>query len=146
MDGNLFGRWVCRATILSLVFVSLAPGLSRPLFSAALGGGQFPQRPQSPSELPSSLPTAPGQPPVANPNVEPNINVGPPLNRKQRAALVNDNFKKTKADVATLSKLVRSLQDAINKSNANVLSLSIIKEASKVEKLAKRIRNEAKGY
>jgi hypothetical protein len=47
--------------------------------------------------------------------------------------------------VARLSKLVRSLEQAVNKSNANVLSLSIVKQAGKVEKLAKKIRDEAKG-
>jgi hypothetical protein len=146
MYGNLFRCWVYRPSILSVMLISLAAGLVLPLCVTGVPGGQFPQRQQSPSTLPGSLPTTPGQPSVANPNIEPNVSVGPQLNRKQKDALVDDNFKKTKADVATLSKLVRSLQQAIDKSNANVLSLSILKQASKIEKLAKRIRSEAKGY
>jgi hypothetical protein len=130
----------------SFICASVALGLPRPVFASGGPGGQFPQRPTSPSTLPGSARGAMGQPSIASPNIGPTSTIGPPLSRKQKDALVNDNYKKTKADVARLSKLVRSLQQAIDKSNANVLSLSIVKQASKVAKLAKRIRKEAKGY
>jgi hypothetical protein len=145
MDGNWFGRWVCRPSITSTVLISLAFGLWQPLYVAGSPDGQFPHRPQ-PSTVPGSLPTAPGQPSIANPGIEPNSRVGPELSRKQRDALVYENFKKTEADAAKLSKLVQSLQEAVDKSNANDLSHSIVRQASKVEKLAKRIRTEATGY
>lgn len=146
MNGDLVKRGACRALVFSFAFGGLVLGSAHITFPAGNPGGQYPQRPQSPSTLPGSLPNAMGQPSVPNPSVIPSVNIGPQLNRKQKNALVSDNFKRTKADVARLSKLVRSLQQAIDKSNPNVLSLSIIRQASKVEKLAKRIRNEAKGY
>jgi hypothetical protein len=146
MDGNFFSRWVSRTWIPLLILAAVAIGAFLPLFAAGRPGGQFPQRPQSPSTLPGAVPSTPGQPSVVNPTISPNISTGPPLNHRQKDALVTDNFKKTKADVARLSKLVRSLQQAINRSNADILSVSIVKQASKIEKLAKRIKSETKGY
>lgn len=65
---------------------------------------------------------------------------------KQKDAIVRANFKKTKDDVSKLFKLTQALQEEIAKSNPNVLSLSIIGKADKIEKLAKKIKNEAKAY
>ena len=45
-----------------------------------------------------------------------------------------------------LAELAKSLQNEIEKSNANVLSLEIVRKAAKAEKLAKKIKNEAKAY
>ena len=45
-----------------------------------------------------------------------------------------------------LAELAKSLQTEIDKSNENVLSLEIVKKAEQAEKLAKKIKNEAKGY
>ena len=65
---------------------------------------------------------------------------------KRKQALVNYNFKQLKKHAADLAKLVKSLQTDIEKSNPNVLSLEIVRKAAKAEKLAKRIKNEAKAY
>jgi hypothetical protein len=146
MDGNFFSRWIGRTWIPLLAFAVIATSASHPLFPAGWPGGQFPQRTQLPSTLPGATPATPNQPPVLNPSVSPTISTGPPLNRKQKDALVMDNFKKTKDDVARLSNLVRSLQQAINRSNANILSVSIVKQAGKIEKLARKIKAETKGY
>jgi hypothetical protein len=104
--------------------------------------GQFPQQPTT--QYPPGSDRLPAM--TRPPEPTPNIGIGPGLSRRQKDALVNDNFKKTKADVAKLSKLVHSLQQQLSKSNANILSLSIVKQAGKIEKLAKKIRNEAKAY
>ena len=45
-----------------------------------------------------------------------------------------------------LAKLAQSLQKKIGQSNENVLSLEVVKNAEEIEKLAKKIKNEAKGY
>ncbi len=68
----------------------------------------------------------------------------PSLKRKQ--ALLDDNFKKMKKHAEDLTELAKSLQAEIEKSNENVLSLEIVKKAEQAEKLAKKIRDEAKGY
>jgi hypothetical protein len=68
----------------------------------------------------------------------------PSLKRKQ--AILNDNFKKMKKHAEDLADLAKSLQAEIAKSNENVLSLEIVKKAEQAEKLAKQIRDEAKGY
>jgi hypothetical protein len=146
MDGNFFRRWLCRIRIPSLMLAGIVMAASGPLLPAGQPGGQFPERPQLPSSLPGAVPTVPGQPSVLSPSISPSISTGPPLNHRQKDALVRDNFKKTKDDVAKLSKLVRSLQQAINRSNANILSVSIVNQANRIEKLAKRIKAETKGY
>ncbi|HTV56036.1 MAG TPA: hypothetical protein VMI06_14125 [Terriglobia bacterium] len=146
MDGNFFRRWVCRVRISSLILASVLMAASGSVFPAGQPGGQFPQRAQSPSNLPGAIPPTPGEPSVLSRSVSPAISTGPPLNHRQKDALVRDNFKKTRDDVAKLSKLVRSLQQAINRSNANILSVSIVKQANRIEKLAKRIKAETKGY
>ena len=70
----------------------------------------------------------------------------PRPNEKQKQALLDDNFKKMKKHADDLAELAKSLQKDIQESNENVLSLEIIKKADQVEKLAKQIKNEAKGY
>jgi hypothetical protein len=70
----------------------------------------------------------------------------PKPNEKQKQAIVDYNFKKLKKHAADLADLAKSLQKEIEKSNENVLSLEIVKKADEVEKLAKKIKNEAKGY
>ncbi len=42
--------------------------------------------------------------------------------------------------------LAESLRKDIDRSNANVLSVTIIKKAKKIQKLAKSIQNAARGY
>ncbi len=65
---------------------------------------------------------------------------------RQKQALVDYNFKQLKKHAADLAELAKSLQTEIEKSNANVLSIEIVKKAEKVEKLAKKVKNEAKGF
>jgi len=58
---------------------------------------------------------------------------------------VKSNFEKMKRDADELAALAKTLQEDLNKSNENVFSLRIVDRAEKIEKLAKKIRNEAKG-
>jgi len=78
------------------------------------------------------------------PQITPRPDAPPNLKRKQ--ALLDDNFKKMKKHSEDLAELAKSLQAEIAKSNENVLSLEIVKKAEQAEKLAKQIRDEAKGY
>ena len=70
----------------------------------------------------------------------------PKSSRKRKKALLDYNFKKLKQHAHDLAELAKSLQTEIDKSNENVLSLEIVKKAEQAEKLAKKIKNEAKGY
>ena len=82
------------------------------------------------------------QTPVPAPNDIPNTT----LSQKQKWDLLKANFHKTQHDAQELFKLAQSLQADLNKSNAGVLSLKIVEKAGKIEKLAKKIKNESRGY
>ncbi len=70
----------------------------------------------------------------------------PGLKEKQKRELMKANYEKMKRDAEELSSLAKSLQEDVDKSNENVLSLHIVEKAEKIEKLAKRIKGVAKGY
>jgi hypothetical protein len=78
-----------------------------------------------------------------NPNLEPTAPVI--MTSKQRQAILKSNFEKIKKATEELATLTKSLQDEVDKSNENVLSLKIVEKAEKIENLAKKIRNTAKG-
>jgi hypothetical protein len=84
------------------------------------GQNRFPRQPPSPESLPKS-------------------------NQKREKVLMDYNFKKLKEHAQDLAELAKSLQTEIEKSNENVLSLEIVKKAEQAEKLARKIKNEAKG-
>ncbi len=69
-----------------------------------------------------------------------------PLSKKQKKDLLKDNFEKMKRDADELAELAKSLQEDLDKSNENVLSLRVVDRAEKIEKLAKRIKGMARGY
>ncbi|HLY59986.1 MAG TPA: hypothetical protein VKV95_04400 [Terriglobia bacterium] len=77
----------------------------------------------------------------------PDVGPSPPLavTPKQRRAILKSNFEKIKKDTDELAALAKSLQDEIGKSNENVLSLKVVEDADKIEKLAKRIKSMARG-
>jgi len=58
---------------------------------------------------------------------------------------MKSNFEKMKRDANELAGLAKSLQQDLNKSNQNVLSLKVLDRAEKIEKLARKIKTEAKG-
>jgi hypothetical protein len=70
----------------------------------------------------------------------------PKSSQKRKKALLDYNFKKLKQHAQDLAELAKSLQAEVDKSNENVLSLEIVKKADQAEKLARKIKNEAKGY
>jgi flagellar basal body-associated protein FliL len=68
------------------------------------------------------------------------------LERKQKRDLLKANFEQMQRDARELAELAKSLQEDLDKSNRNVLSLRIVDRAEKIEKLAKKIKTTAKGY
>lgn len=70
----------------------------------------------------------------------------PRMIRQQRKDLLKSNFDKMKRDADQLAALAKSLQEELNKSSQDVLSLQVVNKAEKIEKLAKKIRETARGY
>ena len=93
---------------------------------------------QTPQPLPS--PHAP------NPNFPPGLNgpdTSPPPNKK---AVDQQNQKEIRAEVEKLYELASDLKEQVGKTDAtSVLSLSVVKQAQQIEKLAKQIKERAKG-
>jgi len=73
-------------------------------------------------------------------------NSSPSLTPKQKQELLKSNFEKMKQQADELAELAKSLQEDLDKSNVNVLSLKVVDKAEKIEKLAKRIKDSAKGH
>jgi len=69
-----------------------------------------------------------------------------PISDKQKQRIVHANFEKSKSDAAALAAMAKELREELDKSNGSVLSLEVINRAEKIEKLAKKIREETKGY
>jgi hypothetical protein len=72
------------------------------------------------------------------------MNLPEKMRIKQERDLRNYRFKKLKDQAAELAKLANSLQEDLDKSNENILSLEIVSKAGKIEKLARKIQDEAK--
>jgi len=79
------------------------------------------------------------------PPITPEGPPGVPLTPKQRQELLKSRFEKLKKDATDLAELAKSLQEDINGSNENVLSLKVVDKADKIEKLAHKIKTAAKG-
>jgi hypothetical protein len=67
------------------------------------------------------------------------------LPARQRRLLLKDNLEKMKRDAGELADLTKALQEEINKANENVLALDIVAKADKIQKLAKKIKGNARG-
>ena len=74
--------------------------------------------------------------------------VDPVMQKIQIQAAIARNLERQKtlvSDTQQLLKLANELNDAVNKSNANTLSLDVIKKAEEIEKLAKQVKEKMKG-
>jgi len=111
--------------------------------------------------LPISFTGQGGKPPVAAPHLNPpasaasqepappvpeGANFPPEMVKKQKKELLKQNFEKMKSDADELVELSKSLQTDLDKSNENVLSLKVVDRAEKIEKLARKIKELARGY
>ncbi|MGH9327016.1 MAG: hypothetical protein ACRD2B_10095 [Terriglobia bacterium] len=138
-----FLKAICGALMVA-VSLSLA-GIS--LSAAGVRGQAAPASQGIPPQPGVIVPGQPGGIPRATmPNLPTEISTQPRVSLRQKDAIVRANFRETKQDVAKLFKLTQALQQEIAKTSPNVLSLSIVGKANKIEKLAKKIKNEAKAY
>ncbi len=124
-------------TVLACIVATLAIGL----------GAWARSNPQSPAPATPQNDTEDVGTQEEKPN-EPSITpTGPStsrLGRKQRQALLKSEFEKLKRDADELADLAKSLQDEVDKSTENVFSLTVIEKADRIEKLARRIKGDAK--
>jgi hypothetical protein len=67
-----------------------------------------------------------------------------PNGKSQQEEILKADYKKTLADAAELVKLSEELQDELIKEDRHVLSISSLKKAEDIEKLAKKIRTRLK--
>ena len=65
---------------------------------------------------------------------------------KHQRDLLKFKFEKMKEDADELAELAKSLQEDLDESNENVLSVEVVQKAEKIEKLAKKIRSAARGF
>ena len=132
-----------RTAILLWLLVTLAGQmLGVPLIISATAA---PSHPEATTQVDN--PNAPQRSPRAQSNQESPLPPGQsPLSEKQKRALLKSNFEKMKRDAGELADLAKALQEELNKSNENVLSLDIVDKADKIEKLAKRIKGTARGF
>jgi len=68
------------------------------------------------------------------------------LSPERKLSIVRANFEKSKSDAVELAALAKGLCEALNKPKPEHLPLEVINRADKIEKLAKKIRDETKGY
>jgi len=111
------------------------------LVCGAVSSQALQAHPSLPSED-TTKPTPAAAPQDVNPVPQ---DSGPQLTPKQRREIQKTNFEKTKQDTDDLAALVKALQEDLDKSNEHVFSLRILEKTEKIEKLAKKIKDEAKG-
>jgi hypothetical protein len=99
-----------------------------------LGDGQSGSRPTPLEGVPASSST----------NTVPGLDENDPLVRSRQAtqarSLATDRQKKLLADADKLVELSNELKDEVNRSSKNDLSLTVIKKAGEIEKLAHDMR------
>jgi hypothetical protein len=101
----------------------------------------FPQRPE-PEPQPRPSANAP-----KNENVPMGLEGGMPSDdaKQQRLRLDKENQKQIRLEVQQLYSMVSELKDEVGKTDPNsVFSVTIVKKAQEIEKLAKNIKNRAK--
>jgi hypothetical protein len=115
-------------------FVSLASAAGLLAAKPLLFGSQGMPHPQ-----PIPSPNAPNQ------NYPPGLN-GPDIDPKSAKPIKKQNQDEIKSDVAKLSELVSDLKSQVERIDSDAtLSLSMVKKAQQIEKLAKQIKDLAKG-
>lgn len=123
-----------RRRLLTILVSAIALALFAPYLSRAL-----PQRPE-PQPRPSA--NAP-----KNENAPMGLEGGMPPDdsRQQQLRLDKENQKQIRLEVQQLYSMVSELKDEVEKTDPNsVFSVSIVKKAQAIEKLAKNIKNRAK--
>lgn len=114
--------------------------------SVAFSGASFPTifaaQIQQPQQMPQAQPqNSPvfGEPPASNDPIE--------RMRQEKLAKArnSDRQKQLVKDTDKLLELAKELKEDVNKSNADTLSLDVVKKAGEIEKLAKSVKDRMRG-
>ena len=65
---------------------------------------------------------------------------------QQKRPVMRAKLEMSKNDAAELATLAKGLREVLDKPNVNVLSREVVDRAEKIEKLAKKIREETQGF
>jgi len=68
------------------------------------------------------------------------------LSHEQKLRIMRANFATSKNDAAELAALAKELRAELDKPNTDVLSAEISNRVEKIQKLAKKIREETRGF
>ena len=98
------------------------------------------------AQLPPGASHRPGYQDPSDDNSQSNNSVPQPLTAAQRHSLMHANFVRSKKDAAELAALAKGLREALNKPNADITSVEVVSRAVKIERLAKKIREETTGF
>jgi hypothetical protein len=99
-----------------------------------------PQQPSSPQPRPY-----PNAPKPEYPEYPPRPN-GPEERNVDKREIARENQAKIKVDVEKLYELVGELREQVQKSDVtSTLSVSVVNKAKQIEKLAKQVKDRAKG-
>ena len=105
-------------------------------FLAALGAACLPQR---------SL-FAQDPPPLLPPHVKEKLPGSPDPSGPSTKSILEQNEKNIKRDIEKLYELATQLKTEVEKTDSStVLSVALVKKAEEIEKLAKQIKERAKG-
>ncbi len=100
----------------------------------------------APAQSSSHSSQTPGTGHSAVPQNEIENDLPAPLSVQQKQSIMRANFEKSKSDAEELAELAKSLREFLDKPPHNVPSNEIVLRAERIEKLAKRIRDETKGF
>jgi hypothetical protein len=127
--------------VLLLISMAVLAGFALPY-----AGAPLPQPQEGPDVLQSQRGHNPDQSPTGMDRRSPGGDNPIVLTEKQRKELLHANLVKSRRDAAELSALARQLRDDLNQPTGKSLSRGDLDRLDKIEKLAKKIRDELKAY
>ena len=83
-------------------------------------------------------------PPIAPSPRAADDNGAPPNGPSRNLKMMKESFEQTQKDTAQLYDLATQLKDEVDKADENTLSLTVMKKAETIEKLAEKIKNRMK--
>ena len=88
----------------------------------------------------------PGPIQTADPDIFSPTDPASTMPRKRKQELLKHKLDNMRKDAAEMTKLASAIQEDLEKTTENELPLRVVAKAEQLEKLAKRIKNTAKGF
>lgn len=113
---------------------------------ACLVSAQAPVPPQPAQDGLEAQDAGQGNMPLAEGHHNPGAETPPWLKEKQKKAILSANLASSKKDAAELAALAQEIQGEMGKPDFKTLSPDCVARLNRIEKLAKKIREEMKAY